>query len=120
MKKILFLLFFLNLFESFSQKDSVFIAQSPIVLNFTPMSDIILKANQLINLPKHLKYSQYAMKLIKFSYGFSIMYNLIGLSFAIQGNLSPIIAAILMPLNSITLVAIASLGMIWKGIEVYE
>ncbi len=37
MKKILFLLFFLNLFESFSQKDSVFSAQSPIVLNFTPI-----------------------------------------------------------------------------------
>ncbi len=89
------------------------------ILNFTPMSDIIIKADELINLPKHLKYSHYAMKLIKFSYSFSIMYNLIGLSFAIQGNLSPIIAAILMPLNSITLVAIASLGMIWKGNKIF-
>jgi P-type Cu+ transporter len=46
---------------------------------------------------------------------FSLMYNFIGLTFAIQGTLSPIVAAILMPLNSITLVAVASLGMIWGG-----
>jgi P-type Cu+ transporter len=79
------------------------------------MSDAILKAEQLKNLPKYLKYSQFGMKLIKFSYGFSLMYNFIGLSFSVQGNLSPIVAAILMPLNSITLVGIASLGMIWGG-----
>ena len=84
-------------------------------LNFTPMSDAILQAEELKNLPKFLNYSNFGMKLIKFSYGFSLFYNCIGLSFAIQGDLSPIIAAILMPLNSITLVGIASLGMIWGG-----
>lgn len=84
-------------------------------LNFTPMSDAILEAKKLKNLPKYLNYSKFGMKLIKLSYGFSLLYNCIGLSFAIQGNLSPIIAAILMPLNSITLVGIASLGMIWGG-----
>jgi Cu+-exporting ATPase len=84
-------------------------------LNFTPMSDAILEAKKLKNLPKYLNYSKFGMKLIKFSYGFSLLYNCIGLSFAIQGNLSPIIAAILMPVNSITLVGIASLGMIWGG-----
>ena len=84
-------------------------------LNFTPMSDAIVKAEELKNLPKFLNYSNFGMKVIKFSYGFSLLYNCIGLSFAIQGDLSPIIAAILMPLNSITLVGIASLGMIWGG-----
>jgi P-type Cu+ transporter len=84
-------------------------------LNFTPMCDAILRAEQLKNLSKYLNYSKFGMKLIKFSYGFSLLYNCIGLSFAIQGNLSPIVAAILMPLNSITLVGIASLGMIWGG-----
>ena len=91
------------------------IAVTENTLNFTPMSDAILKAEQLRNLPKFLNYSNFGMKLIKFSYGFSLLYNCIGLSFAIQGNLSPIVAAILMPLNSITLVGIASLGMIWGG-----
>lgn len=91
------------------------IAVTENTLNFTPMSDAILKAENLKNLPKFLNYSNFGLKLIKFSYAFSLMYNCIGLSFAIQGNLSPIIAAILMPLNSITLVGIASLGMIWGG-----
>jgi P-type Cu+ transporter len=89
-------------------------------LNFTPMSDAILKAEQLKNLPKFLNYSKFGMNLIKFSYGFSLFYNCVGLSFAIQGNLSPIVAAILMPLNSTTLVGIASLGMIWGGREMLE
>ncbi len=84
-------------------------------LNFTPMSDAILKADELKNLPNYLNYSDFGLKIIKFSYVFSLLYNCIGLSFAIQGNLSPIVAAILMPLNSITLVGIASLGMIWRG-----
>lgn len=94
---------------------NVGIAITENTLNFTPMSDAILQAEQLNNLPKFLNYSNFGMKLIKFSYGFSLLYNFIGLSFAIQGNLSPVVAAILMPLNSITLVGIASLGMIWGG-----
>ncbi|MES2796139.1 MAG: heavy metal translocating P-type ATPase metal-binding domain-containing protein [Bacteroidota bacterium] len=89
-------------------------------LNFTPMSDGILKADQLKELPKYLEYSQFGMKLIQFSYGFSLMYNTIGLVFAVQGTLSPIVAAILMPLNSITLVSIASFGMIWKGKKLFS
>jgi len=94
---------------------NVGIAITENTLNFTPMSDAILQAEQLNNLPKFLNYSNFGMKLIKFSYGFSLLYNCIGLSFAIQGNLSPVVAAILMPLNSITLVGIACLGMIWGG-----
>jgi P-type Cu+ transporter len=96
------------------------IAVAENTLNFTPMSDAILLANQLKNLPNYLKYSQYAMKLIKYSYGFSLMYNCIGLSFAIQGSLSPIVAAVLMPLNSITLVGIASLGMIFGAKRILD
>jgi Cu+-exporting ATPase len=91
------------------------IAVTENTLSFTPMSDAILQAEQLKKLPNYLNYSNFGMKMIKFSYGFSLLYNCIGLSFAIQGNLSPIVAAILMPLNSITLVGIASLGMIWGG-----
>ena len=89
-------------------------------LNFTPMSDGILRADKLKDLPKYLNMSQFGMNLIKFSYVFSLMYNCIGLVFAIQGTLSPIIAAILMPINSITLVGIASLGTVWKGASTFR
>jgi Cu+-exporting ATPase len=95
------------------------IAVTDDTLNFTPMSDAIIAASQLKTLPDLLNYSQFALRLIRFSYIFSLLYNGIGLTFALQGNLSPIVAAILMPLNSITLVGIASLGMIWKGKKLF-
>jgi P-type Cu+ transporter len=96
------------------------IAVTDDALNFTPMSDAIISAEQLKELPSFLKYSRFGLKLIRFSYGFSLMYNCIGLTFAIQGTLSPIVAAVLMPLNSITLVGIASIGMVWKGKQLFR
>ena len=38
----------------------------------------------------------------------SFLYNIIGLSFAVQGILSPVIAAILMPLSSVSVVLFAT------------
>lgn len=84
-------------------------------LHFTPASDAILKGDQMAQLPKFLAFSRYGLHLIKLSFLLSLVYNGIGLSFAIQGNLSPLIAAILMPVNSISMLLIANLGMNWKG-----
>jgi len=61
-------------------------------------------------LPKFLNYSQSAIKIIYISFVISFLYNLIGLSFAIQGMLSPLIAAVLMPLSSISVVIFATLS----------
>jgi len=96
------------------------IAVTDDTLNFTPMSDGIIAAEHLKELPAYLKYSKFALKLIRFSYVFSLMYNCIGLTFAVQGTLSPIVAAILMPVNSITLVGIASIGMVIKGNKMFK
>jgi P-type Cu+ transporter len=84
-------------------------------IHFTPASDAILDAKYLKKLPDFLSYSKYGMQLIKFSFGVSLIYNIIGLSFAISGNLSPVIAAILMPVSSVTMLIIASMGMIYRG-----
>jgi Cu+-exporting ATPase len=84
-------------------------------LHFTPASDAILKGDQLAQLPRYLSFTHFGIKLIKLSFIVSLVYNGIGLSYAIQGNLSPLIAAILMPLNSISMLLIANLGMNWKG-----
>lgn len=80
-------------------------------LQFTPASDAILEGCSLRQLPYFLRYSRFAMRLIRFSFGVSLLYNFVGLSFAATGHLSPVVAAVLMPLSSATMVLIATIGM---------
>ena len=40
---------------------------------------------------------------------FSLFYNIIGISFAVTGHLKPVVAAILMPLSSISIVAFTTI-----------
>ena len=47
---------------------------------------------------------------VRGAYALSLTYNLIGLGFALSGALSPVVAAILMPLSSITVVLFSVLG----------
>ena len=72
--------------------------------NFTPASDAILDSSKFSYLPQYLKYSSGAITIVFFSYLLAVVYNAIGLAFAVQGLLSPVIAAILMPASSITVV----------------
>jgi Cu+-exporting ATPase len=44
------------------------------------------------------------MKIIKVSFVISFLYNAIGLYLAAQGTFSPLIAAVLMPFNSISII----------------
>ncbi len=78
--------------------------------NFTPACDAILDARQFQHLPRYLEFARRSIKLVYLAYGFAFVYNVIGLSFAVQGALSPIIAAILMPLSSISIVLFGMLA----------
>jgi Cu+-exporting ATPase len=91
------------------------IAVSDDHLHFTPSSDAILKGSELPQLRNYLQYTKFGLKLIKASFLLSLVYNGIGLSYAIQGNLYPLIAAVLMPINSISMLVIANVGMNWRG-----
>jgi Cu+-exporting ATPase len=77
--------------------------------SFSPASDAILDAEKLKLLPKFIYFSRASNYIIFISFIISFLYNLIGLGFAVQGLLSPIVAAILMPLSSISVVAFATL-----------
>lgn len=77
--------------------------------NFTPASDAILEGNAMENLPTFIKSAKKGMKAVKFSFLVSLVYNGVGLFFAIRGDLQPIIAAILMPISSISVVMSAML-----------
>jgi len=75
---------------------------------FTPRSEVILEANKLIKLNQFFSASQRAKLILKICLAFSITYNSIGLSFAINGSLTPFVAAVLMPLSSITIVFLST------------
>lgn len=86
-------------------KSEVGIAISENVNVFSPACDAILDASRFGSLYKFIKASKKAMTVIKISMLLSFLYNVVGLYFAVTGQLSPIIAAILMPLSSISIIA---------------
>jgi len=77
---------------------------------FTPASDGVLSARSFRRLPQLVNLARQTVTIIRISFGISLVYNLIGLGFAVQGLLSPVIAAILMPLSSVTVVLFTTLA----------
>lgn len=75
--------------------------------NFTPASDMILSANSFTLLPAVRKLAKRLVNHVYIAFGLALLYNVVGLSFAVRGDLSPIIAAVLMPLSSISVVLYA-------------
>jgi Cu+-exporting ATPase len=72
---------------------------------FSPACDGILDASQFHKIAFFLTYAKNAMLTIYMSFGLSLLYNVVGLSYAVTGNLLPIVAAIIMPLSTITIVS---------------
>ena len=72
---------------------------------FSPACDAILDASEFHRLNYFLKLSKNSITTIKMSFTLSLLYNVVGLSFAITGNLLPLVAAIIMPLSTITIVS---------------
>jgi P-type Cu+ transporter len=91
------------------KKAHVGVAVADDVYSFSPACDVILQSNRLKDFGKILKYIKASISVVRWSIVISLIYNLIGLSFAVRGELTPIVAAILMPLSSITVVAFVSL-----------
>lgn len=93
----------LNDSGAFAQSD-VGLAVSEDINVFSPACDIIIDASSFSKIPNLLKLSKQSMSVIKYAFVLSFFYNIIGLYFAITGQLSPVVAAILMPLSSISIV----------------
>ena len=83
------------------------IAVTESVTCFSPSCDAILSSEKFRELNKYLIFSKTTMNVIKASFAFSMLYNFVGLYYAVQGTLSPIVAAILMPVSSISVVLFA-------------
>ena len=77
--------------------------------NFSPGCDAILDGSSLHKLPQFIRQSKDAVKTIRRSFMISASYNLVGVYFAVQGTLSPLTAAVLMPISTITIITFTSL-----------
>ena len=78
--------------------------------NFSPSCDGILDAKSFGKLNSFIKFAKISKNIVIVSFVISFIYNVIGLSFAVQGILSPVISAILMPLSSISVVIFTTLA----------
>ena len=96
-------------------QSEVGIALSENVNVFSPACDGILDATKFGELDSYIKASQKAMRIIKWSFVFSFIYNVAGLYFAVSGQLEPVIAAILMPLSSISVVGFTTAATNYVG-----
>jgi Cu+-exporting ATPase len=76
---------------------------------FSPASDGILDGSMVHKLDKLLGFARTSKTIVTASFILSILYNIVGLSFATRGLLQPMIAAILMPASSISIVLFVSL-----------
>ena len=99
----------LNDAGALAQSD-VGIAISEDVNVFSPACDAILDAIKFRQLYKYVTASKSAIKIIKWSFVLSFFYNIIGLYFAVTGQLAPVIAAVLMPLSSISIVVFTTIA----------
>jgi len=86
------------------KQSDVGISLSENINAFSPASDAILDASHFHRLVDYIAFSRTSMRIILASFGISFLYNFIGLGFAMSGTLSPLVAAVLMPLSSITVV----------------
>ena len=78
--------------------------------SFTPSSDVIMNGGVLTKLHDYFALTKDAMIIVKLTFGISFLYNVVGLTAAVLGEMSPLFAAILMPLSSISVVAFTSLS----------
>ncbi len=76
---------------------------------FTPASDAILDAEKFSQINYFLTYAKNSMKTIKMSYLLALTYNVFGLSFALSNQLSPLFAAVIMPVSTVTIIGFVTL-----------
>lgn len=90
-------------------QSNVGIAVSDNNARFSPACDAIIDGENVHLLDKFLSYAKAGKHIVTASFILSILYNIVGISFAVQAKLSPMIAAILMPASSISIVLFVSI-----------
>lgn len=85
------------------------------VNTFFPACDALLDSSRFNSLSNFIRFSRVSVNIVKVSFLLSLVYNFIGLSWAVSGQLSPVLAAILMPVSSLSVVFFAVGVTHWYG-----
>lgn len=86
------------------KQSDVGVAISEDITNFSPACDAILDAGEFQRLNKFIAFAKTTKRIIILSFIISILYNITGVTLAFQSEISPLMAAVLMPASSITVV----------------
>ncbi len=78
--------------------------------SFTPSSDVIMNGEKVTQLNDYLNVCKGSINIVKSTFVISFLYNIIGLSFAVTGNMSPLFAAIIMPISSISVITFTTVS----------
>lgn len=90
------------------QQSNVGVTLADDINNFTPACDAILDANKFALMPGLMRLARSGKGLINLSFFISILYNIVGLSISMQAKMEPMIAAILMPASTLSIVLIST------------
>ena len=91
------------------KESHVGIAVTDRITNFSPASDAIMDAEVFGKIPAFLNFAKTSRKIIMASFGLSFAYNVVGITFAVQGLLSPVFCAVIMPASSISVILFTTL-----------
>ncbi len=87
---------------------------------FCPASDVILDSGQLNRLAEVVGFSRRAAAVVRCGFVVSGLYNVLGVTIAAAGLLSPLICAVLMPLSSVTVVLFSIGATRWMGHRIFN
>lgn len=87
---------------------------------FSPACDVMIAAAAVHRIPQILRFARAVIRVVIVAFILSFTYNVIGLSFAVTGNLTPVISAILMPVSSVTVVGFITLAVNGLGVKILQ
>lgn len=76
---------------------------------FAPACDVIMVTDRLSNLTNIMDFSSSTLRILHANIVVSLVYNVMGLGFALSGVLAPVVCAILMPVSSLSVMLLATL-----------
>ena len=88
--------------------------------HFSPASDAVLEAGHFVRFAKFIGLTKTSLNIVRLSFVISFFYNVIGVSIALSGMLTPVVAAVLMPISSVSVVGFATFSTRFAGWKTFK